>query len=242
MRFPHIKDYIFNSLGYPIVKVELTDSQIEFCAEEAIKKWEQYNIFKKITFFETSPNKNEYDLGEISNDNNCLIRQPYTQYILDVIYEPTAINYADDGFYLLVNQFYYYYSYNNKQLMSDYNLFKGYIEDLKRTLGTEGSWKIFGDKLFLSPMPRAALKALIIYRGSYEDHVADDNEWVMRYTRALAKGVLAQVRGKFAAGLSGPSGAITFNASDLQSQSEKEVESLLKELMQRSGPVGIITG
>lgn len=242
MRFPHIKDFIFNSLGFPTVKVELTNSQIEFCAEEAVKKWHQYNVSKEIVFFDTVANQVNYDLDEINDDIFCAIKKPYDKYILDVIYEPTEINYADDGFYLLVNQFYYYYAYNNKQLMSDYNLFKGYIEDLRRTLGTKGTWQVFGKDLYLSPMPRTSLQALIIYKGTFDDHIADENEWVMRYARANAKAILGQVRGKYAAGLTGPSGAITFNSADLLSQSEKEKDALLKELIQRAGPVGIITG
>jgi hypothetical protein len=226
-------------LGAPVVNVELTCAQIEFCVEMASKKWEQYQgVNKTFSFFETTPRVNEYNIEDINSD----IKKPYTEFILDVIYEPNEINYADDGFYLLVNQFYFYYAYNNKQLMSDYNLFQGYIEDLKRTLGTNGTYEIYGDKLILAPMPRAAVKALIIYKAGYEDDVLDNNQWVMRYSLALAKGILGQTRGKFAGGLTGTSGALTFNASDLLSQSAAEIELLLKELIQRAGPVGIVTG
>jgi hypothetical protein len=235
MKYPHIYDFIMTTLGHPTVNVELTGKQIEMCAEEAIKKWVQYTGYdRKFEILETVAGVNGYNLPRD-------IKNPKED-VFNVFYNPDAMDYDDMTLYLLINQYYYYFRSSQKQLMTDYTMFKGYIEDLHRTLGTYGSWEILNKKLYLFPAPRHNVKYMVIYRAWPPECEIDENQWVMRYTRALAKAVLGQVRGKFTSGILGPGGAINFNASDLLSQSKDETTTLITELRMRTKPVGIITG
>jgi hypothetical protein len=54
-------------------------------------------------------------------------------------------------------------------------------------------------------------------------------QWIRRFALALAKGILAQVRGKFTT-IPIPGQSVTLNASDLSSQSKEEQEKLREEL------------
>lgn len=236
MRFPQIYDYILSRLGHPTVKVELTCYQVEKCVQEAIKKWAQYQgMVDSLVTLQLTAGTNGYDIP-------TEIEKPYERNILELYYEPHDVQYDDDTLYLLINQYFYYFRSSAKQLMTDYTYFKGYIEDLKRTLGAYGTWNIWNQKLYVHPKPSRTMPCIIRYKSYPEDAVIDENEWVMRYSFALAKDTLANIRGKFTNGILGPGGAIALNAADLRSQAEKERETLINELRQRAKPVGIITG
>ena len=234
MKYPNIYDFVMTTLGYPTVKVELTAKQIDMCVEEAVKKWVQYTGFdRKFEVMTTSANQNGYDLPGCINPKED---------ILEVFYNPDKTDFDDMTLYLLINQYYYYFRSSQKQLMTDYTMFKGYVEDLHRTLGTYGTWEILNNSLYLYPRPRDKIKFMVLYRAIPADSEIDENQWVMRYVRALSKGVLGQVRGKFSQGILGPGGNMTFNAADLFAQHDKEREELINELKQRSKPFGIVTG
>jgi hypothetical protein len=60
-------------------------------------------------------------------------------------------------------------------------------------------------------------------------------QWIRNYALAIAKGMLAQVRGKFGA-IPLPGDAVTLNAAELTTQSQSEKDGLkaeLKELLDR---------
>jgi hypothetical protein len=235
MRFPHIYEFVLCSLGHPTVKVELTSKQIELCVEEAAKKWVQYQGYdRRFALMETKVGINGYELPRDVNYPK--------EDLLEVYYSPDNVDFDDMSLYLLINQYYYYFRSSSKQLMTDYTMFKGYIEDLHRTLATYGPWELINNRLFLYPLPRQIIKYMIVYKSLPVDEEIDNNQWMMRYSRALAKGILGQVRGKFTGGIPGPSGNITLNYSDLFSQSDADREKLLVELRARDKPIGIITG
>jgi len=234
-RFPGTHEYVLAMMGYPMVAVEIPCRSVEIAVEQAIKKWIQYQGYDNMVHqFEVSPGKNGYDLSNVMNNLN--------DDIIEVYYDASHINYSDDSVYLLINQYYYYFRASSKQLMSDYYLFKGYIEDMKRNLGTEGSYKVIDDKLWLFPAPSKVGKVAVLYRCPPSDGYVDQNEWIRRYSLAIVKGMLGQARGKFSSGIMGPGGVINFNASELNSQSTSEQTELLKELRMRAKPVDIIIG
>jgi len=60
-------------------------------------------------------------------------------------------------------------------------------------------------------------------------------QWIRNYALAIAKGMLAQVRGKFGA-IPLPGDAVTLNAAELATQSQTEKDALkteLKDLLDR---------
>jgi len=65
----------------------------------------------------------------------------------------------------------------------------------------------------------------------YENINAMGKQWIRKYALAIAKGMLAQVRGKFGA-IPIPGDSVTLNASDLASQAENEKNSLRTELIE----------
>ena len=63
----------------------------------------------------------------------------------------------------------------------------------------------------------------------YENINAIGKQWIRRFALALAKEMLAQIRGKFTT-IPIPGQSVTMNASDLASQAKDEQEKLREEL------------
>jgi len=54
--------------------------------------------------------------------------------------------------------------------------------------------------------------------------------WIQRYALAVAKGVLAQIRGKFAS-VPSPAGGAVLNGAQLAAESTQEKQALIQELL-----------
>ena len=91
---------------------------------------------------------------------------------------------------------------------------------------------IDGKYLLLSPAPVTTPQQVIVeYRALSSDsiHPAYRN-WMQRYTLASAKGVLGQIRGKYAV-LPSPGGGSQLNGETLLAQSKEEKQLLMEELL-----------
>jgi hypothetical protein len=64
LNFPVIRDFILSKFGYPIVKVEITDNQIENCIHQAVFKYQQYMI-PKPTYYRFKPEDQTKFIGVI---------------------------------------------------------------------------------------------------------------------------------------------------------------------------------
>lgn len=65
----------------------------------------------------------------------------------------------------------------------------------------------------------------------YENINSIGKHWIRRYSLAICKEMLAQVRGKFTGVIPIPGDKITLNSSDLLTQAKEEKASLRDELM-----------
>jgi hypothetical protein len=65
----------------------------------------------------------------------------------------------------------------------------------------------------------------------YESINSIGKHWIRRYSLAICKEMLAQVRGKFSGKMPIPGDSITLNSSDLLSQAKEEKQALRDELM-----------
>ena len=64
----------------------------------------------------------------------------------------------------------------------------------------------------------------------YENINSIGKQWIRKYSLALSKETLGQVRGKFGGNVPIPGESISLNASDLLSQAKDEQTSLIEEL------------
>ena len=221
-----IKSFILGRLGYPTIRVELTDFQIKLAIDEAITKLSSHAPLctNQLMTFRTTPGINTYELP---------------QYVLDgisyVVYKKDLLGIPGMGQTLEQDYFLKYFQQNflfNDFSIGEFNLLQISLEQMRKILGQDGSFDILNNQyLQLYPVPAYTDTVLVQYRAldSGTLHPAYKN-FIQRYALAVAKGVLGQVRGKYRT-LPGPGGGSQLNGDALMQQSEKEMELLDKQLL-----------
>jgi len=154
--------------------------------------------------------------------------------------------YADDSTFQLIP------AWHNKAQAVAY-------EDHLYTRTSHFSYEVINNKLWLYPTPQSTSPENFWFRFSVTDDPWTDDkdlgqdginnmntlpfeniayesinsigkQWIRRFTLALSKETLGQIRGKFGGAIPIPGDNITLNASDLLSQAQSEQEKLREEL------------
>ena len=222
-----MNDYALAQLGHPVVRVELSPYQMRTCIDESISKMNYHAPLwtKQLAVFDASAGTNLYELP---------------QYILDnleyVVYKKTLLSIQSQAGTLEFDFFIKYFQDNflfQNFGVADFYLLQQNLEMTRKVLSQEGTFNVIdGRYLLLSPAPVTTPQQVIVeYRAlnSNTIHPAYRN-WMQRYTLASAKGVLGQIRGKYAV-LPSPGGGSQLNGDALLMQSQQEKQALLDELI-----------
>jgi len=222
-----LKDYIMARLGHPVVRVELTPFQIKTCMDEAVGT--MYNhaplFATQFATFEASAGISTYELPS---------------YILDtldyVVYKKTLLSIQQAAGTLEFDFFIKYFQDNylfENFGVGDFYLLQQNLEMTRKILGQEGSFTVLDNKyLHINPRPVITPQVVIVvYRALNSNtlHPAYRN-WIQQYALAGAKGILGEIRGKFAT-VPSPGGGAKLNGESLIRESEKEKDLLLKRLL-----------
>jgi hypothetical protein len=221
-----IKSFVLGRLGYPTIRVELTDYQIKIAIDEAITKLSFHAPLctAQIMTFKTTPGVNTYELPNYVIDNIT-----YVNYKKDLIGIPGMGQTLEQDYFLKYFQQNFLF---NDFSIGEFNLLQISLEQMRKILGQDGSFDILNNQyLQLYPVPAFVDTVIVQYRAidSGTIHPAYKN-FIQRYTLAICKGILGQVRGKYRT-LPGPGGGSQLNGDALLQQSEKELDMLDKQLM-----------
>jgi hypothetical protein len=232
-----IKDFILGRLGYPVVRVELTDFQIKTAIDESISNLDYHAPFwtTQVAAFSTSAGINSYILP--SHIANNLTYVAYKKSLLSIQNMAGTLE-----FDFFIKYFQDNFVFSNFAV-SDFYLMQTHLEMIRKILSQEGSWDLInGNILQVYPTPVLSTEPVIlVYRGldSGTMHPYYKN-WIQRYALAIAKGILGEIRGKFAS-LPSPGGGATLNGKQLVDQSEAEKEKLKEELLTEIEEPGAFT-
>lgn len=220
-----IKDYVFARLGYPTVRVELTDFQIQICIEEATSKLEYHapHWMKQYAVLDSSANINVYELPqEIANN---LTDVYFRKGIFNLGATPGSLEY-DFAIMFFTNTGLF-----NNYNVSQYMLMQMYLKQINKVLGKSTSWDLINNKyLQIFPVPDSSDEIILEFRGidGATIHPAYKN-WIQRYTLAVAKEILGRARSKYQT-LPGPGGGTRLDGETLLAESKEEKQLLLEEL------------
>lgn len=241
LSYPKTRQFILSALGYPIVKVELTDEQIQECIDKAIFKFMQYR----------TPEREQRYLSV--NSGSGMVKLPLDmpkEEIIEVTYSPNADIFAQlsgsgESFYLT-----YYMQNSGGTFLSDFYVAMAYKETMEQTLGIWPSYELLSGKdvdgsnydyIRLSPKPNLGLKLGILFSRPMTEEEADQQDWIHKYSLAWAKEILGRVRSKYGS-VPGPSGEMSLDGATLLSESQQEKEKLETEIINVSEPLGFIVG
>lgn len=221
-----IKDNVLARLGSPVIRVELTDYQIYLAIDEAISKLDYHAPSWCIQFME---------FNTIANYNTYILPQFVMNNIQYVVYKKSllGLNLAEGTleFDFFIKYFQDNFLFQNFGV-GDFYLLQQHLEQLRKILGQEGGFNVLNNKyLQIYPAPVITPQGVVIvYRAldSNTIHPAYRN-WIQRYALAVAKGILGEIRGKYAT-LPGPGGGSMLNGSDLKQESMSEKAALEEEL------------
>jgi hypothetical protein len=222
-----IKSFILGRLGYPVIRVELSDFQIKTVIDEAVTKLSNHAPLWATQFitFKTVAGVNIYELPRYVLDN-----------LVYVVYKKDLIGIPGMGQSLEQDYFLKYFQQNfllNDFSIGEFNLLQMSLEMMRKILGQDGSFDVVNNQyLQIYPVPATTDQSVIVqYRAidSSTIHPAYKN-FIQRYALALAKSILGQIRGKYKT-LPGPGGGAQLNGELLMQQSEKEIEMLDKQLL-----------
>jgi hypothetical protein len=221
-----IKDFILARLGYPTVRVELTDFQIQTCIDEAISKLEYHapHWMNQYAVFNTSANINVYELPPAII--NGLADVWYKKQLFTLGATPGSLEY-DFAIMFFTNTGLF-----NNYNVSQYLLMQMYLKQINKVLGRGTTWNVINNKfLQLYPTPDSTDEVILEFRGldSGTIHPAYKS-WLQRYSLAVSKEILGRARSKYET-LPGPGGGTRLDGQALLQESKEEKQLLLEELV-----------
>jgi len=222
-----IKDYILGMLGFPVVRVELTPFQLKHAVQEAINKLNYHAPLWNLQYasFDASAGQNIYEIPLYMLHN-----LEYVVYRKNLLTVAAQAGTLEQDFF--IKYFQDNFLFSNMQV-GEFFLLQQTLEMYRKILSSDGGFNIVGGK-YLQIYPAPALtpeRVIIEYRAINSGTIQPAYlNWIQRYALAVAKGVLAQIRGKFAS-VPSPAGGATLNGAQLAQESQQEKEALLQELL-----------
>lgn len=232
-----LHDEIRMTFGYPSTRVELTKAQLDQCVDNALlmlRKHSSYSYQKAMFFLDLKPNQQVYKLT-----NRCVGFNKIVDILALHRMRAGAFKAAYAGnetfAYAAIQQL---YSLGTFDLLT-FHLTASYVEELETMFANRimYQWLERKRELKLYQLPRGHERILVeaILERTEQDLISDRETayWLKRWAIVEAKGMLAQIRGKFAT-LPGPNGSTQLNASDLQTQLEQERTTLIEEIQSKA--------
>jgi len=223
----YLKDYILGMLGFPIVRVELTDFQIKQCVQEAITKLSYHAPLWSLNYasFDASAGQNVYEIPLYILHN--LEYVSYRKTLLTIAAQNGSLE-----FDFFLKYFQDNFLFGNMDIAGFYQLQQN-MEMYRKILSQDGGFNIIGGKyLQIYPAPSMTPERVILEYRAFDSNTMQPAylNWAQRYALAVGKGVLSQIRGKFAS-VPSPAGGASLNGAQLASESQQEKEQLIQELL-----------
>ena len=221
-----VKDFVLARLGFPVVRVELSDYQIKTAIDEAISTIDYHAPFwaTQMAAFTAQGGVSQYMLPtHIANNLNYVV---YKKSLLSIQSQAGTLE-----FDFFIKYFQDNFLFSDFQVL-DFYMMQMHLETIRKILSNEGTWDVInGNILQLYPTPSVSQEVVLVYRGLDAGTMHPFyKDWIMRYTLAVAKGILGEIRGKYKS-LPSPGGGASLNGDALIQQSEKDKERLKEELL-----------
>ena len=233
-----IKDFVKSRLGFPVVRVELDDFQILTAIDEAISKLDYHapDWCTQLCAFNTIANANMYELPSFMVNNFR-----YAAYKKNLLSVPLAGQSLEMDFFIKYFQENFLFQDFS---VSDFLLMKMHLKSIRKILGREGSFQIVNDKylmIYPTPVANQSETVVIEYKCLNSDTLHHYFiSWMQRYSLAICKGILGEIRGKYAT-LPSPQGGAQLNGPALIAESQREMEFLENQLLQEIEEPAVFT-
>lgn len=242
LTYPVTRNWVWNMLGYPQTRVELTEDQITQCIEMALDRYHYYRTPEPYYWY-AHIGHGQYEI-ELPPDINKTS-------IIEVIYQPNSdlfsqLSGSGESFFLT-----YYMQKSGGTFLSDFYVAMAYKETFERTLGIAPSYEFVthpnadGEmRDFVRLYPRPSIGSVMVglkISRTMSEMETDEKTWIRKYALAWAKQMLGRIRSKFGS-MPGPTGEFQLNGSELIAEAQQEIEQLDRSVMMRGEPLGFSLG
>jgi len=233
-----LKQWVLRRLGAPVVRVELTDDQLQDAINASISWFASKKGVVKQYMLSTAPGETQYTLPTDAD------------VVTDVVFEASNMDLSTlVAPYMLPEQqelpaSLFTSGASSGGLYSHYTQMLQYIEMGRRVLGKEPDWRQEGKVLYLFPARSTASQVLVFYTSHQFDMPSmneRDYDLFTRYVLAKAKEQLGRNRSKFD-GYPTAQGQAQLDGQNLLSEAATDIEALNQEIADAGGPMGFMAG
>jgi len=248
--YPLTREWIWNMLGYPLVRVELTEKHVTESIDMAINKWMYYQTPEPNWAYNSMGAGNqEINLGTLQDKYGNPISVTKDQ-VIEVVYQPyddlfAQLSSTESSFFLT-----YYMQKAGGTFLADFFIAMSYKDDFELVLGLKPTWEFISeiqldgtvkDIVRIYPIPTAGIKVGIKYSRAMTEAEVDNERWIRQYALTYAKEQLGRIRSKFAS-IPSPTGETTLDGSTLIAEAQQEREWLLQDAINRGEPLSFSIG
>jgi|TARA_Y100000310_G_scaffold120174_1_gene118888 hypothetical protein len=223
-----IQDFIMARLGFPVVRVELTDFQIETAIEEAISTLDYHapDWCVQLCTFATVPGVSLYELPQVVMNNFR-----YATYRKNLLSVAQANNTLEFDFFIKYFQDNFLFQDFS---VGDFYIVMSHLEMIRKILGNDGSFIVVnGRYLNIAPTPAvtAPQEVIVEFKALDSDtlHPFFIN-WIQKFACSVSKTILGQIRGKYQV-LPSPGGGAQLNGEQLVREGNEEKALLMQALL-----------
>jgi len=251
-----ISDYVLLMLGAPVVRIELDQQQLDLCANQALKIFEEWapQSYFSYYYFNTAAGQSRYtlpdDIGIIREvkwrqepcfGGNCLYQEMEGVVPLSSWMGP---DYYDGA----IGEFGGYSGWTAGPIWGragEWLLFKQYDEMFARMWGQIGGWEYCSEgaptTIILYPAPQGQHWVIVHYLQKQKDWT-EVHQFMQEYALSLAKIILGRVRSKYS-NIPAPGGGVQLDGQALLQEGIEEKRRYEEELLTKwSEPCSVITG
>lgn len=236
-----LKNYILRQLGWPLIRVEITEDQLVDCILDAVQVYHEYAAI-------------DYSVEVINSISGNIVEIPEhinQDFILDVIFER---DYYDSftsglsgiGFQEVLGGVLPYALSGSASLIKEFDiagyfLYLQHMEDFKKIMGVREYFEIVSGKIHLLPANKVYKRVGIIYKGMLTEKRVEQIPWIKQYAVAKASIIVGTIRSKLG-GFSSTGTNIAVDGSELKNQGREDVKTLEDKLQFMGTPMPFIQG
>lgn len=242
-RFNNLRSWILYNLGYPLIRVELTQEHLTMAILDAITVYHKYMAID-YNFITVPATENPMDIPNdpLSNPIGPINKEM----IVDIIYPASFFDSLGAGLVAggYVGEFegsvlpIFGYADGMLNVIKNFDLTKYYaylqkLEDIKHIVGLEKVWEIVNNKIQIFPTHIQLEYIGILYKGRLTDAEIEEQDWIKKYALARAKIILGTIRSKLS-GINAANMNLGADGEALKSEGKEEITAL-EEFIRQSG-------
>ena len=229
-----LKKYVLRKLGWPLIRVEITDEQLVDAILDAVQVYHEYAAI-------------DYQIERVNPSTGNVIDIPdhiNGKFIVDVLFQRDyfdslsaglgAMGYAETMGGVLP-----YDASGRSPIVGNFDLAQYYLylqhmEDFKKLVGITRQWEAFGRKIHLYPATMVQKEVGILYKPMLNEGSAGQSKWIKDYAVAGAQMTVGIIRSKLG-GFSSTGANLSVDGEAMKSEARAQLDKLEESIKTGGG-------